>query len=130
MVKITKAQIKENRHRLIDIYKMSKGCEICGYNKLPYNLCFDHLPGCEKSDHVKNGYSKRSSAGGMYRLYNASHSSDELIAEISKCRVLCSLCHMEHTHSKKNSRSIENIVERFDNIDELKKRILEFENNE
>lgn len=121
-------EITAKRHELVDIYKMSKGCEICGYNEYPYNLCFDHLPGESKSEHVKNGYSKRSSAGGMYRLYAKSHSYDELISEISKCRILCNHCHMIHTHGKKNPRSIKNINKRINSKEELKEMIMNFEN--
>lgn len=88
------------RHELVDLYKMSIGCEICGYKKHPSSLCFDHLPNTNKSEHVKNGYSKRSSAGGMSRLYYKKHNIEQLIDEIKKCRILCSNCHMEITHSK------------------------------
>ena len=117
----TSKEIKNKRHELIDIYKMSKGC---------YNLCFDHLPGELKSEHVKNGYSKRSSAGGMYRLYSKSHSSVELISELKKCRILCNHCHMIHTHGLRNKRSIHNITEKINSLDELNNKILEFESNE
>lgn len=129
-MKKTRKQIEDYRHKCVDIYKMCKGCEICKYNKLPYNLCFDHLPGHEKSDHVKNGYSKRSSAGGMYRLYRASYSLEELLSEIKKCRVLCLQCHMEHTHSKKNDRCFDNIVEKIEDIDQLENTLKAFEKNE
>lgn len=122
----TSKQIERHRHECVDIYKMSKGCEICGYNKLPYNLCFDHLPDYEKSDEVKNGYSKRSSAGGMYRLYAKKHSVDKLIDEIKKCRILCNHCHMQTTHFR-NKRSIDNIETRINTIDDLKRILIENE---
>ena len=96
------------RHEQVDIYKISVGCNICGYNKHPSALCFDHLPEYEKSEITKNGCSKRTCAGGMYRLYSSKHSVDELIQEIKKCRVLCSNCHMEITH-KNNTRTADNI---------------------
>ncbi len=95
--KLTVKQVKDHRHECVDIYKMTKGCEICKYNTYPYNLVFDHLDGYEKSEHVKNGYSKRSSAGGMYRLYEKKFSIEELISEIKKCRVLCHHCHTKHS---------------------------------
>jgi hypothetical protein len=120
-------EVLKYRHECVDIYKMSKGCEECGYNTYPYNLCFDHREGEEKSEHVKNGYSKRSSAGGMYRLYAKSHSVDELIEEIKKCRVLCNHCHMKHTHQK-NMRSIYNTEKRIHSICELENLLKEYEN--
>ena len=36
----------------------------------------------------------------MYKLYNANIPVKELLEEIEKCRILCSNCHMECTHSK------------------------------
>jgi hypothetical protein len=95
--------ILQNRRRRIDRYKILKGCEVCGYHKHPSALCFDHLK--DKSDITKNGYSKRSCAGGMYRLYSPKYSVKQLMEEIRKCRLLCSNCHMEITHSKKNIKS-------------------------
>jgi hypothetical protein len=93
---------------------MAVGCCKCGYNAHPSALCFDHLPGQEKSEVTKNGYSKKACAGGMFRLY--SKSVDELIAEIKKCRVLCVRCHMEETHStyvitENNAQTIASIEE-------------------
>ena len=95
--------IIQNRKKWIDKYKVAKGCEICGYNKHPAALCFDHLPGTEKAEAVKNGYSKRSTAGGMYKMYSPKYTVKQLIDEIRKCRILCCNCHMEHTHSKRAS---------------------------
>lgn len=123
----TGKEILKYRHECVDIYKMSKGCEECGYNEYPYNLCFDHLPGEEKSEHVKNGYSKRSSAGGMFRLYSKCHSISELIEEIKKCRVLCNHCHMKHTHQQKNPRSINSITKKINSLEELENTLKEYE---
>ena len=122
----TNKQIQSFRHAAIDIYKISCGCCICGYNKHPSALCFDHLPDTEKSNLVKNGYSKRSSAGGMYKLYSKKTSIDELIKEIMKCRIVCSNCHMELTHSN-NTRTKANIDFSL-NIQELNNCLIDFEN--
>lgn len=91
-------QTVEHRKKWIDLYKVSNGCSICGYNKHPAGLCFDHLPGFEKAEITKNGCSKRSCAGGMFMLYGKKHDIEELISEIRKCRLLCHNCHMENTH--------------------------------
>lgn len=108
----------EHRKHWINLYKLSNGCSICGYNKHPAGLCFDHLPGYEKAEITKNGCSKRNCAGGMFMLYNKKHDIEELIAEIKKCRLLCHNCHMEHTHKISNIEfpndyhmSIENLIE-------------------
>ena len=99
----TKKDITAHRHHWVDLYKKSNGCQLCGYNKHPSALCFDHLPNFEKAELTKNGCSKRPCAGGMYRLYNANIPISELLEEIKKCRILCSNCHMECTH-KNNER--------------------------
>lgn len=112
---------KSYRHEQVDIYKISVGCSICGYNKHPSALCFDHLPEYEKAEITKNGCSKRSGAGGMYRLYDKKHSPEDLINEIKKCRVLCSNCHMELTHSK-NTRTSDNIQNKI-SLEELEKNL-------
>lgn len=95
----------KHRQRCVNAYKVSNGCSICGYSKHPSSICFDHIDNSSKSEHVKNGYSKRSSAGGMFRLYSKKHSIDELITEIRKCRLMCHNCHMEKTHHKIKSVS-------------------------
>lgn len=103
--KKTKAEIVKGRQRWVDIYKLKKGCRICGYNKHPSALCFNHLPEYknEKNIIVKNGGSKKidkgsMNAGGMYRLYDPKFSVRDLIAEIRKCEILCTNCHQEETH--------------------------------
>jgi hypothetical protein len=115
------------RHKIIDIYKISNGCEICGYNKHPSALCFDHLPEFEKTEITKNGCSKRTCAGGMYRLYTRHISIDDLIAEIKKCRVMCSNCHMELTHHK-NTRTYSKETKL--SLDVLQNKLVEFENEQ
>lgn len=95
-----------HRKHWIDLYKVSNGCSICGYNKHPASICFDHLPGHEKAEITKNGCSKRTCAGGMFMLYSKKHDIEELIQEIKKCRLLCHNCHMEHTHSNKTNIDI------------------------
>ena len=117
----------KKRHELIDTYKVSIGCCICGYNKHPSALCFDHLPNFEKSEVTKNGCSKRTCAGGMYRLYSKRHSPQELIDEIKKCRIMCSNCHMEHTHSS-NIRTSENLQVKI-SIEKLEEQLVEFDNS-
>jgi hypothetical protein len=114
------------RHEQVDIYKISVGCCVCGYNKHPSALCFDHLPNCEKAEVTKNGCSKRTCAGGMYRLYSKNHSANDLISEIKKCRVLCSNCHMELTHNK-NIRILDNLKSKT-TMQELESALIEFEN--
>ena len=104
-------QTIEFRKKWIDIYKVSVGCYLCGYNRNPASLCFDHLPDFEKAEVTKNGCSKRSCAGGMFMLYGKKYDVEILIREIKKCRVLCHNCHMECTHKKGiGTKIIENMT--------------------
>ena len=91
---------KKHRMHYVNLYKVSNGCSICGYNRHPAALCFDHLSPEHKSSITKNGYSQRPSAGGMFRLYSKKYPKELLINEIKKCRILCMNCHMEYTHNK------------------------------
>ena len=91
----------EHRRYWINLFKMSHGCSICGYDKHPSALCFDHVKPEEKHEMTKNGCSKRNHAGGMFMLYGKKFSSDVLLGEINKCRILCHNCHMEQTHNKR-----------------------------
>jgi hypothetical protein len=127
MSKTSKETIKF-RHEQVDKYKLSVGCCVCGYNKHPSALCFDHLPEHDKSELTKNGCSKRTCAGGMYRLYYKSVEAQDLVDELKKCRVMCSNCHMEITHSK-NNRTIDNIENKI-SIEQLEKSLMEFENEQ
>ena len=89
-------QTIQHRKKCVDAYKVSNGCAMCGYNKHPSALCFDHLPEYDKHDQCKSG----SKAGGMYMLYHKKYNGSELITEIRKCRLLCHNCHMEQTYKK------------------------------
>ena len=91
----------EHRRYWINLFKMSHGCSICGYDKHPSALCFDHLNTNDKHEMTKNGCSKRNHAGGMFMLYGKKYSNDVLLDEILKCRILCHNCHMEQTHNKR-----------------------------
>lgn len=103
-------QTIEHRKKWINIYKVSMGCSLCGYNRNPASLCFDHLPQFEKAEVTKNGCSKRNCAGGMFMLYGKKYDVEELINEIKKCRILCHNCHMECTHKKDiNINKLENM---------------------
>lgn len=54
----TNKEITAFRHKIIDNYKVSIGCEICGYNKHPSALCFDHLGIEEKAEITKTDAQK------------------------------------------------------------------------
>jgi len=80
-------RLRDIRGRWLDLYKMSKGCQICGYNKHPVALEFDHL---NKADKVKDVSNMKK--GNLKKL----------IAEVRKCRVLCANCHAIHSKKQRD----------------------------
>lgn len=91
----TKRLDKKELRNYIDRLKMEAGCLICGYNKHPAALSFDHID--PKSKYRTKGGHKVHIAdmvkGGRYAF-------DTIMTEIDKCRVLCLNCHMEVTHPR------------------------------
>lgn len=122
-----KKEIIEYKKEMVSLYKISKGCAECGYNTNPRVLCFAHLPEYQdqKSEAVKNGNGK-SNGGGMHNLI-IHGTTDELICEIKKTRILCVPCHSEETY--KNVVTIDKTEDRINTIEELEKRIRDFESN-
>ena len=81
--------------RKVDKIKMKDGCEICGYNKHPAALSFDHTTPLNKY-RTKSGKTVHVSdmvKGGRYGW-------ETIQAEMNKCRILCMNCHMEITHPR------------------------------
>ena len=84
------------RHRQItDSIKMTAGCEVCGYRIHPAALTFDHI-------NPENKY--RTKSGNLVHLSDMikgnRYALTTVLAEISKCRVLCFNCHMEATYNE------------------------------
>lgn len=119
---MTNRETIEYRKKWVGKYKVSVGCSRCGRAdiKNPSALCFDHLDKSNKHEAVKNGYSKRPSAGGMFRLYDKKYPVEVLINEIKKCQVLCQVCHMELTHPNYDITSGESVS----TIEELEQKLL------
>ena len=83
-------KIKRRRHWLAK-YKVSCGCQLCGYKEHHLALCFDHLDPSIKEFSVSS-----SRIGGSLKT---------LIQEVRKCRVLCCNCHMIYTYGKDDANS-------------------------
>ena len=75
-------KVKEQRRKEVCEYKLTKGCEICGYNKTYWALEFHHRNPEEKKYNISSGMSD-------------ALKFDDLLEEINKCAVLCSNCHRE-----------------------------------
>ncbi len=61
--------------------KMERGCAVCGYDKHPAALHFDHIDPSTKK----------------YSLGNNTVPKSKVLEEIAKCQVLCANCHAEKT---------------------------------
>lgn len=79
---------RKRRGRLLDKYKLSKGCQLCGYKDNLFALQWDHINPSEKHATVSTLMT-----GDIKKLFK----------EIRKCRVLCANCHAIHTYSNKHS---------------------------
>jgi len=71
-------QRRERRIKIIQNYKLSKGCLFCGYNEDPKSLCFHH-----PDDNKEFGVSD--AVPGM--------SLKKIKKEMDKCIILCRSCH-------------------------------------
>lgn len=69
--------------KIIKEEKLRRGCECCGYKEFHFALDFDHIDPKEKSRDIA-------------KMHTAS--IETLIAEMSKCQVLCAICHRVKTH--------------------------------
>lgn len=77
---------RAEKWRKVQDYKLFLGCAICGYNKHPKALQFDHL------------HNKRANVSDLIR---SDYSWQTILDEIKKCQVLCANCHAVATHERK-----------------------------
>lgn len=84
-------KLKKNKE-IVDAYKLNSGCIVCGYNKSPVALDFDHRVQSEKSFDIGS------------RLANIGEKT--LMNEISKCDVLCANCHRIKSFNLNQCRKI------------------------
>lgn len=83
------AQVKWRSKRLELIQELkSKPCTDCGMNYPHYVMDFDHL--FNKSFNISD------------RRYKVN--TEELVAEIAKCEVVCANCHRERTYKRLGNR--------------------------
>jgi len=78
-------QLRRRRREWLASIKINKGCEVCGYNKSAVALQFDHINPEDK-------------VAGVAQLVSEGKTMKTILAELPKCRILCSNCHAEHTH--------------------------------
>ena len=80
------------RRRVVQKYKVLKGCSICGFNRHYSALDFDHINRSKKKCNIS-------------RLVSDTCSWETVVAEIKKCRVLCANCHRIKTYENKEYRN-------------------------
>ena len=109
-------EIVKRRIQLLQKYKVSQGCKLCGYNEHAVALDFAHRNPEEK--HIE--MVRRRGGNGIDNLYRRVTIRDkvknrfyirELIAEIRKCDVLCKNCHVVHTYNNKECNRNKKLME-------------------
>lgn len=81
----------------INQFKLKSGCKLCGYNKHPQSLSFDHREPLEKNGQIGSMVFKYSTT----RLSKREQLKAKIYQEIEKCDVLCFNCHAYKTYINK-----------------------------
>lgn len=105
-MKKTQSWLRSRRQHWSDYWKVKNGCSICGYNKHPRALCFDHIDPTTKHPLTKNGHHETMKTGGMWQLTDPKIPLRTMVDEWRKCRILCSNCHMEITYLDRKKAKI------------------------
>jgi len=82
---------RDRKKMFLTLFKMANGCAICGTNDDPICLDLDHI----------HRETKRHSIGDLPK-----QSWKTLINELTKCQVLCAICHRLKTESERLSLAI------------------------
>jgi hypothetical protein len=83
---IQKLTREQKKSRFLSLYKLAHGCCVCGYNEDALSLDLDHV----------NPLDKKYSIGDLRKK-----SWDILFKEITKCQVLCAICHRLKTEEER-----------------------------
>jgi hypothetical protein len=75
---------RKRNHKLLEDYKLERGCQDCGYREHPAALEFDHVIGTKVANvSMLLGQEKK------------------LWEEVAKCEVVCANCHNIRTHNRR-----------------------------
>ncbi len=83
---------RAERFRIVTDYKLSRGCQVCGYNKCSQALQFHHVTQDNKYRNINN----------MVR----NNSMDRIFNEINKCIIVCANCHAEIHANRLNDNTL------------------------
>jgi lactate dehydrogenase-like 2-hydroxyacid dehydrogenase len=89
---MTNAERKAYGKRVLNRFKLSKGCKVCGYKKHPAALELNHREPKLKMFHL-------STEANRIALKRTTKSKIEYKEELAKCDVLCANCHRIHTNT-------------------------------
>jgi hypothetical protein len=78
----------------VNAMKMARGCDDCGYSRIPEALEFDHRPGTIKRGSISN-------------MINSSWPWLGILYEIAKCDLVCANCHRERTVGRKQGVQVD-----------------------
>ena len=76
------------RKAWLNMMKLERGCDRCGYRTSPAALDWDHLPGQIKSFQISQAWSR---------------SEEALLAEMAKCQLVCANCHREDSQQRRTA---------------------------
>lgn len=76
------------RKAWLNLMKLERGCDRCGYRTSPAALDWDHKPGVVKSFQISQAWSR---------------SEEAILAEIEKCRLVCANCHREDSQERRTA---------------------------
>ena len=79
------SELAKRKH--IRDFKISRGCQECGYNEIPEALELDHIDRTKKNFKMSKGYL---------------NTWDKIHKELENCIVLCSNCHRKKTTEEKD----------------------------
>ena len=77
----------KEKKEFIKTHKMELGCSVCGYNKIPEALEYDHVDRKKKNFKISKAHF---------------YSWDMIHKELENCIILCANCHREKTTKQKD----------------------------
>ena len=104
MVEYFKIPHIAQKRAYITKYKTDKGCSVCGYNKCPEALDYDHIDRTKKNFKMSKAYK---------------YTWERIHKEIENCIILCANCHREKTIKDKDYMEADWVEEETPQLDLL-----------
>ena len=78
--RLSKRRRRKLRYDVVEEYKLTYACKVCGYNRCAQALDFHHLGDKEEA---------------ISLMIQKCRPLEKIVAEMAKCEVLCANCHRE-----------------------------------